>query len=120
VPQLRLDYTTNIIEKNNFASLFEKCHKILADNLPTKIESCKSRAVEQEDYYIGNGDSENAFICVQLQVMSGRPKDVLNFVAENILAEFKNHFSKSLAQRKLQITLEMIELSEEMYFKIKS
>jgi len=120
VPQLRLDYTANIIEKNNFAALFEKCHKILADTLAVELYSCKSRAMQQEHYYIGNGDPNNAFVCLQLQVMSGRSREVLSLAVQMILTALKDHFAESLQQQKLQITLELVELSNQMYFKLSS
>ncbi|MFA6038193.1 MAG: 5-carboxymethyl-2-hydroxymuconate Delta-isomerase [Legionellales bacterium] len=120
MPQLRLDYTANVIEKNDFPALFKKCHEILATTLPTKINSCKSRAMLQEDYYIGDGDTGHAFVCLQLQIMAGRPKQVRDEVVHLLLDVFKDHFSESLKQLKLQITIELQELSEELYFKFKT
>lgn len=120
MPQLRLEYTANIIEKNNFSQLFKQCHEILAEQLPADLASCKSRATQQDDYYIGDGNSENAFVCLQLQVFSGRSVETLNSVVQVILNVLKNHFAESLKQRNLQITLELQELSHSTYFKLMS
>lgn len=119
MPQLRLEFSSNVLEKNNFSKLFEKCHSTLEKMLPTEISSCKSRAIECERFYVGNGNSHNAFVHVSLKVLPGRDAEILQTVGEKIMELLLNHFSDSLQQLKLQITLEIMEL-ERTYFKIAS
>lgn len=117
MPQLTLEYTSNIIEKDRFAELFAQCHAILAEKLPTDLVNCKSRAVQQQDYYIGDGNPSNAFVSLHIKIMVGRSLGILNEVAEAILHTLQDHFAKSIQQRNMQITLELQELSHSMYFK---
>ncbi|MEO8400318.1 MAG: hypothetical protein ABI597_00805 [Gammaproteobacteria bacterium] len=49
MPQLILEFSSNIVEKNNFDNLFKGCHSILEKILPTDIESCKSRTIEHHN-----------------------------------------------------------------------
>lgn len=119
MPQLTLEFTSNIIEKNDMPNLFEKCHAVLTAMLPTEIEHCKSRAMECNNFYIGEGYQTNAFIHLTLKVMPGRSAQTLENVAAALMQINKDHFIKSLEKLKLQITLELHELPN-IYLKITS
>lgn len=119
MPQLQLEYSTNVIEKNNFQDLFKDCHHLLATALPTNIDSCKSRAVECATYYVGNGHMNNTFVHTTLKVMPGRTPDTLKKIGEQLMDVLKSYFRESLDRLNLQITLEIIELQNH-YFKIAS
>lgn len=119
MPQLRLEYSANVLEKNNMTQLFEACHKTLVEILPTDIKTCKSRAIECESFYVGDGNPKNAFVHVALKVLPGRDAEVLKKVGEVIMDILKNYFSQSLQAFNLQITLEVMEL-EKTYFKVAS
>ncbi len=118
MPHLILEFSANIIEKNNITELFQQCHTILADMLPTDIAGCKSRAVECNTNTIGNGDLENAFVHMTLKVMPGRTIDILNDVGNRLMEIMTDYFSGSLKELHLQITLEICHL--ETYFKVNS
>lgn len=117
MPHLVLEFSDNILEKRDFSDLFQKCHVILSQTLPSDIEGCKSRAIEQKIYYIGNGSASHAFVHVSLKVMPGRSLDTLQQTGENLMKVFKNYFSESFKKFKLQLTLEITEL-EKIYLKI--
>lgn len=117
MPQLLLEFSSNVIEKSNLHNLFQECHTILAKTLPTDIDSCKSRGIECHSYYIGNGQPNNAFVHVTLKVMPGRSFEILQNLGIRLMEVLKNYFTESLKKKNLQITLEIIEL-QKTYFKI--
>ena len=118
MPQLTIEYTPNIIEKNNFSDLFQTCHEILAQKLPAALQDCKSRAIQQNEYYMGAGEPNNAFVMVHLKCMEGRSKETLQMVMQEIMHTLQNHFATSLKQLNLQITLQLEELTHDKYFKV--
>ena len=119
MPQMTLEFSSNVFEKNDLASLFKKCHTSLAETLPTDIKSCKSRATEQNNFLVGNGNEKNAFIHAALHVMPGRTTHALEKTAAAILDILKMHFAKSLQELELQITVAVYELPN-IYLKITS
>ena len=119
MPQLTLEFSSNVIEKNNLNKLFQECHFLLEKLLPTNIDSCKSRAIEYLHYHIGNGEPNNAFVHITLKVMPGRSVDTLKIVGDDMMAILENYFSSSLKKLNLQMTLEIMEL-QQTYFKIMS
>lgn len=115
MPHLVLEYSSNLIEKKTLTVLFEKCHGLLAEKLPTERKSCVSRAVECQQYYIGEGQSDLAFIHVTLKVKAGRTFEVLKETAEALLTAIKMHCNESVNQFNLKVTVEIIEL-QKTYF----
>jgi 5-carboxymethyl-2-hydroxymuconate isomerase len=118
MPHIILEYTENVKEKSKFQELFVQLHQIIVEVANASLESCKSRAIKHKNFFIGNGDVKNAFIYVQILLMEGRPLSVRKELGEKILAALEKHFSKSLEELNLQISVEPKELSEGLYFKI--
>ena len=116
MPQLILEHSSNILEKNIVFTALKKINIFLNETLPTDLSSCKSRAVEYDTYCIGNGDKNNAFIHVNLKVMPGRNVDKLNEVGNGLIYILKECFCESAQSLNLQITLEIDELKT-TYFK---
>lgn len=116
MPQLTLEYSSNIIETDNLTDLLQLCNHLLVTALPTELVSCKSRAIEYKIYSVGEGHPNNAFVHVNLKIMPGRTPDILQNVGEKMLELLAKHFAVSLQNLQLQITLEISDLSPN-YFK---
>lgn len=112
MPHLVLEYSSNVIEKDNLSRLLLECHNILAQSLPAKIESCKSRAIECTTYCVGDGNPANAFVHVSLAIMAGRTLETLKATADKLMEIYRNYFDRSLQQLNLQITIEISELAK--------
>ena len=102
MPHLVLEHSSNLIEKKTFSVLFEKCHTLLTETLPTERKSCVSRAMECDQYYVGEGNPNGAFIHVTLKVKAGRTADVLKRTGEAVLAVLKEHCAESSKQLALE------------------
>jgi 5-carboxymethyl-2-hydroxymuconate isomerase len=116
MPHLILEYSENVIEDMEFSELFKECHELLVERLPTSLKSCKSRAYQCEDYYVGDGHADNAFVHLSIRIMPGRARELLQSVGETLLALLKKYFSESLKKLKLEMSIETIE-GHEPYFK---
>jgi len=118
MPHLVLEYSSNIKEKDAFDSLFAQLHQILAKVGNASLESCKSRAIEYETFYIGDGNHKNAFVHLEVRLAEGRPLKIRQQIGEHMLDVLELHFSQSLRDLNLQITVESKELIKNLYFKI--
>ena len=85
MPHIILEYSANVIE-SDFSGLFKECHQLLANQLPTQIKSCKSRAIKCLNYYVGEGIADSAFVHVTLKIMPGRSQEVLQAAGQGLLA----------------------------------
>ena len=116
MPQIVLEYSSNIIEKNNLTDLLKSINKYLSESLPTELSSCKSRSIECDVYCIGDGSLRNAFAHVSLKVLPGRDSNQLTDVGNGIMGILKEYLHESAQSLSLQITLEISEL-QKTYFK---
>ena len=57
MPELVLEYTHNIIEKDSLSDLFSSLHTVMVEMLPANLSGCLSRAIEIDNHCIGDGDS---------------------------------------------------------------
>jgi 5-carboxymethyl-2-hydroxymuconate isomerase len=117
MPHINLEYSPNIIEKNNLLGLFEEIHTVLVEMLPTQLASCKSRAIPCELYLVGDGHAQNAFVHLDLKTMAGRTETVLHNVGNHLLTLLTNHFAESARKYHLKVTVEISEL-QKTYFQV--
>ncbi len=118
MPQLTLEYTDNIQQEVDFAKVFGEAHSVLSNVGGIRLENCKSRAVKQVDYFIGNGESKGAFVHLDVAFLVGRPLEVKQEIGRRILGILEKSYAPSLTKQDLQITVEVRELARELYFKI--
>ncbi|WED42565.1 5-carboxymethyl-2-hydroxymuconate Delta-isomerase [Legionella cardiaca] len=112
MPHLTLEYSSNIGEKKSLSVFFAQCHAILASALPTNLASCKSRAICHDIYYIGNGHVANAFIHLDIKIMTGRSDNVLQKASEQIFQLLDSYFSESKKNLSLQLSVDLHELGK--------
>ena len=117
MPQLILQYTANIDQEISFQDLFVKLHNILADIGGIKIDNCKSRAFKLDNYYIGRGETSNAFINLDIHFLEGRPQTFKKEIGSQILEALKEIYSQSISEFNLQITVEIKDIERDVYFK---
>ncbi|KTD17581.1 5-carboxymethyl-2-hydroxymuconate Delta-isomerase [Legionella jordanis] len=116
MPQLTLEYSSNVIEEFPLADFFRKCHDLLSEGLPTKLQNCKSRAICHQQYFIADGQADHAFAHLQIRLLPGRSPGLLQKIAEEVIELLKVHFARSIDQLNLQLSLEIQETGN--YFKI--
>jgi 5-carboxymethyl-2-hydroxymuconate isomerase len=122
MPHLIMEYSSNLIEKNNLTDLFAKINPLLAETLGTDISGCKCRGLEYADYHIGMGDAEKAeqaFVHIELKVLRGRDPGTLHDIGIQLMDVSRDFLAESFKKLYLQMTLEIVELSPQ-YFKFSS
>ncbi len=115
MPHIILQYTDNIVLKQNFNQLFLKIHTALSVSVGINPNNCKSRAIKLTDYFIGDGDKSNAFAHLELRIFEGRAKDLKQKTGNEVLILLKNHYPENLD---IQFTVEIIEMNPDLYFKL--
>ena len=114
MPQVTLEYSKNI-GKFDHQQLFKQIHEVLTTI--TAIESCKSRAICHEDYYIGNGDRDNALVFLRIAILSGRDEATKQKVGQQCFDIVKSFFADIAKANNLicHPTVEICDL--QTYFK---
>jgi 5-carboxymethyl-2-hydroxymuconate isomerase len=118
VPHLTLEYTKNVEQNVNFQDLFSVLHDILADVGGVNIDNCKSRAIRRDDYHIGTGEADKAFVHLELLLLEGRSSELKQEIGRRILKVLTEYYASSQAERDLQITVQIGDIQRSGYFKV--
>lgn len=111
MPHVIFEVSDNIVEKE-FNEILIEIHNILVENLPTRLEFCKSRIIRHKNFLVGDGDKNNSFVHLTILVLPGRTKETLKITSKKIFTCLKNNFSKSAEKNNLKLSLEIKNLSE--------
>jgi 5-carboxymethyl-2-hydroxymuconate isomerase len=117
VPNIVLEYSSNVSEVIDFTELFALIHKVMHEVGSIKLDNCKSRVVEMDKFYIGDGHPSNAFVQLSVAFLAGRSNETKQKVGNACLAQLKQFYEKSMARLDLQITVEIADIQRENYFK---
>ena len=117
MPQITLEYTSNVKDAVQFNALFLELHQTLHAVCGVDIENCKSRAIKQDHYFTGVGGDEKGFVCVQILLLQGRSLEVRQKIGNDVLALVKRFYPKSIANLNMQITIKVDDIIRDLYFK---
>lgn len=116
MPHITLEYSNNIGRHSDTRLLFDNIHQLLANELPTELSTCKSRAVVCDNYWLGDGDINNAFAHLNIKVMSGRSVEKKTYLGHVLLEMMNQFFHPLTAGLDLQLSVEIQDL-DPLYFK---
>lgn len=113
MPHLILEASSNIIETNDKIKIsLQNCQQVIVESLDATIQNCTSRAVLHDLCVIGDGSPRGAFLHLTVKLLKGRSPEKLSMAAKNLQQTLKNDFQKSLSNLNLNISVEIVELSD--------
>jgi 5-carboxymethyl-2-hydroxymuconate isomerase len=93
-------------------------HEALAALGYFKMEDFKSRVLPSEHIYVADGHANNAFVHVELRILSGRDVHVRNEAGEKVMVILREAFADSLHERSCILSVEVREMERETYRKV--
>ncbi|HHS13909.1 MAG TPA: 5-carboxymethyl-2-hydroxymuconate isomerase [bacterium] len=115
MPQIILEYTSNLPDPEE-KPLLLSIHRVLQNTASISIENCKSRILKQDRFLIGEGESDRAFVHLQVRFLEGRKEEVKEAVGKRLLELLDLHFQTD-SECRLQITVELSDIKRAAYFK---
>jgi 5-carboxymethyl-2-hydroxymuconate isomerase len=120
MPHLTLEYTGNIDQEIRVAEVFPRLHQVLEQVADVDPANCKSRAIRLDCYWIGLGDEGNAFVHLTIRLLAGRSAAVKRELGGRSLRILEEYFAPSAAALALQLTVEVVNMERQGYFKAAS
>ncbi|MCF8367726.1 MAG: hypothetical protein K9G76_01695 [Bacteroidales bacterium] len=116
MPQIRLEYSGNIAPPG-VEEIFPQIHQLLNELAGIPIGNCKSRLVKLDEYFVSEGEINQAFAHLEIALLEGRSKEIKQKIGNGCLQLLKNHFLHEQHQKDIQITVEVRDLIHDCYFK---
>ncbi|MFC1574834.1 5-carboxymethyl-2-hydroxymuconate Delta-isomerase [Gemmatimonadota bacterium] len=117
MPHLTLEYTSNLADRKPTPQLMLGIHRHLESSAGIKIGNCKTRWREVGEWVVGDGAGPSAFVHLDVRFLEGRTEEVRRAVGAGALELLKTHFLPAPEGVDLQITVEIQEIREGVYFK---
>lgn len=117
MPHITLEYTSNINQEIRTSELFGLLYELVSNVGDVAIENCKGRVIEREDYHIGSGGEQKAFVHLCIRMLAGRSNELKSELGRETLKLLKEHFAPATSAMDLQITVEIQDIAREAYFK---
>jgi 5-carboxymethyl-2-hydroxymuconate isomerase len=120
MPHCILEYSANLADDPDWPLIVCGVHeKLLATGLFVAAD-IKSRILRHEHFVIGNGEPDQSFVTLNLQILDGRSDETKRELAQMALAVLAEALPKSLAEQKCSITVQVSEIHRASYQRLVS
>ena len=118
MPHLRLEYSGNIdTAKEHLNALFLRLHDVLVNKASVELFRCQSRAVCCENFCVGDGGADRAFVYLQVFLLEGRTLDQLQETGSELLKTLQDGFKDLLLRYNAQISVHLNEIPADRSYK---
>jgi len=82
-----------------------------------KIENCKSRSYVANDYWVGTGDKNSAFVHLSVRFIEGRSAERKQVLGTSLCQLLRDAFGVGDADEHVQVTVEVSDIRLDEYCK---
>ncbi|WP_111859670.1 5-carboxymethyl-2-hydroxymuconate Delta-isomerase [Acinetobacter sp. CFCC 10889] len=118
MPQMVVEYSDNITELNHQDLMLNLNHALFDTGLIDHPFNIKTRIRANQDFLIGFGDNQQAYIHVRLGIMTGRTLEQRQLISEQLLTCLKNFDKYQASGLEIQLCVEIAEMPKEVYGKV--
>lgn len=115
MPHCILEYSDNIKDKTDNRAILKNIHDILISTKLFSLDDIKSRAVVYHDYLVGDGNTDRAFVALNISILSGRSAEIKKKISQDCLEILKLSFPESREKLKLSLSVRINEMDKETY-----
>lgn len=116
MPHIYLQTTSDVVENQDLVEILERLVAKLASFDTIGSHAIKAYHSFATTWLIGEG-GPNGFVHCEVAILTGRPSDLKNAIADGMYAELLECFPGSRDSKEAGITLELREMDKETYRK---
>jgi len=116
MPVVNFEYTHNLPIDAQVNDFLKETHRTLVEIIKTDLLTCRSTITKHQDYLIGDGNPNNAFIQLSIRMLPGRSKATKDALGQRLLAIINQTFSKEIARCETQIRVYLTEVEKDYYY----
>jgi 5-carboxymethyl-2-hydroxymuconate isomerase len=115
MPHCIFEYSASIADDPEWPQIIGKIHERLTATGQFVAGDIKSRVIRHDTYRIGNGEPNQSFVTLNLQILDGRSDEFKREISRMALEILLAAFQKSLAEQKCSITVQVSEIHQASY-----
>lgn len=116
MPILNFEYTNNLNIDEKIKPFLLETHEILVREIKTDLQTCRSSISKIADYIIGDGNPNNAYIILRIQMLPGRTDEVKNRTGQLLLEKIYHDFADKIKQHDTQVRVYLTETDIQQYY----
>ena len=116
MPILNFEFTDNLKIDAEIKLFLLETHSILVQEIKTDLRTCRSSIAKISDYVIGDGNPNNAYIILRIQMLPGRTDDIKNRLGKILLEKIHNDFSSEIKKYDTQVRVSLTETDKKHYY----
>jgi 5-carboxymethyl-2-hydroxymuconate isomerase len=119
MPHITLSYSANLAPLDDLRGLFDTLHRSLAKVTGLDLSFFKSRALQCDQFFVGDGAADQAFAHLEILIFPGRPIELRQAISEAAMATLTEHLRRPIPQElTVQFTVDLGGLDKETYQKV--
>ena len=103
MPTIHFEYTDNLKIADWLKLFLQEVHSLLVQTIKTDLATCRSLIVCHNDYVVGDGNSNNAFIQLTIKMLPGRDDDIKHKLGNLIFEKIQKTFEKEISGLTTQV-----------------
>jgi 5-carboxymethyl-2-hydroxymuconate isomerase len=115
MPHCIFEYSANIADEPEWPQIMKNVHERLNATGQFVVGDIKSRVIRHGNYLIGNGEDNQSFVTLNLQILDGRSDEFKCEISRMALEVLVAAFPKSLDEQKCSITVQVSEIHRANY-----
>ncbi|UTD25933.1 5-carboxymethyl-2-hydroxymuconate Delta-isomerase [Bradyrhizobium sp. WD16] len=112
MPHFTIEYSANLGQRTDIGAVVELVRRSALDTGVFPIGGIRVRAIRCDDYAIGDGNPDLAFLAMVLRMGQGRDFDTRKAAGEAIFEALAAHLEPVFAASLLSLSFEIVEVAE--------
>lgn len=118
MPVVLFEYTDNLSISNKIKPFLLQAHKLLVAIIKTDLATCRSTITKHQDYVVGDGGAENAFIQLSVRMLPGRSETTKHELGKHLSEIIHETFGDEIKHLKTQVRVCLTEVDLNHYYGI--
>ena len=115
MPHCIFEYSANIVDDPEWPVIMKNVHERLVASDQFVAGDIKGRVIKHNNYVIGNGEDNQSFVTLNLQILEGRSDEIKRELSQSALDILVAAFPESLAKQKCSITVQVSDIHRASY-----
>jgi 5-carboxymethyl-2-hydroxymuconate isomerase len=115
MPHCILEYSSNVLDSPDMRQLCLGINRALMASGLFTLADIKTRAIKHECFVIGDGSDDQAFVTLNIQVLSGRADEVKAEISDRVLQVLVEAFPRTMEKMRFNLSVQISELHKPSY-----